>query len=146
MIESIYSNYKTLRHLGIVVRDMDKSLKFYKYLGYEVVADVKEDSKFIDTILGLNNSDLRTVKMTYDDNHMIELLHYINPISEDNLKRVNFVGCSHFALSVSDIESLYKNLLKIGVEFISEPISNGKVKVAFCKDPNDVYLELVEEL
>ena len=104
MIESI-------RHLGIVVRDMDKSLKFYKYLGYEVVVDVKEESKFIDKILGLNDSDLRTVKMTYDDNHMIELLHYINPISEDNLKRVNFVGCSHFALSVSDIESLYKNLL-----------------------------------
>ena len=139
MIESI-------RHLGIVVRDMDKSLKFYKYLGYEVVVDVKEDSKFIDKILGLNDSDLRTVKMTYDDNHMIELLYYTNPISEDNLKRVNFVGCSHFALSVSDVESLYKNLLNIGVEFISEPISNGKVKVAFCKDPNDVYLELVEEL
>ena len=139
MIESI-------RHLGIVVRDMDKSLKFYKYLGYEVVADVKEGSKFIDKILGLNDSDLRTVKMTYDDNHMIELLYYTNPISEDNLKRVNFVGCSHFALSVSDVESLYKNLLNIGVEFISEPISNGKVKVAFCKDPNDVYLELVEEL
>ena len=139
MIESI-------RHLGIVVRDIDKSLEFYKYLGYEVVADVKEDGKFIDKILGLRDSDLRTVKMTYMGRHMIELLHYINPISEDNLKRVNFVGCSHFALSVSDIESLYKNLLKIGVEFISEPISNGKVKVAFCKDPNDVYLELVEEL
>ena len=28
---------ESLRHLGIVVRDMDKSLKFYKYLGYEVV-------------------------------------------------------------------------------------------------------------
>ena len=139
MIESI-------RHLGIVVRDIDKSLEFYKYLGYEVVADVKEDGKFIDKILGLRDSDLRTVKMTYMGRHMIELLHYINPISEDNLKRVNFVGCSHFALSVSDIESLYKNLLNIGVEFISEPISNGKVKVAFCKDPNDVYLELVEEL
>ena len=27
MIESIYSNYKTLRHLGIVVRDMDKSFE-----------------------------------------------------------------------------------------------------------------------
>jgi|TARA_R100000789_G_C2981347_1_gene143560 catechol 2,3-dioxygenase-like lactoylglutathione lyase family enzyme len=137
---------ETLRHLGIVVRDMDKSLKFYKYLGYEVVSDMKEDSKFIDKILGLNDSDLRTVKMIHSDNHMIELLHYTNPVSDDNLKRVNFVGCSHFALSVSNIESLYEDLSKNNVEFISKPISNGKVKVAFCKDPNDVYLELVEEL
>ncbi len=137
---------ETLRHLGIVVRDMDKSLKFYKYLGYEVVSDMKEDSKFIDKILGLNDSDLRTVKMIHSDNHMIELLHYTNPVSDDNLKRVNFVGCSHFALSVSNIESLYEDLSKNNVEFISKPISNGKVKVVFCKDPNDVYLELVEEL
>ena len=44
------------------------------------------------------------------------------------------------------IAMIYENLLNMGVEFISEPVSNGKVKVAFCKDPNDVYLELVEEL
>jgi len=137
---------ESLRHLGIVVRDMNKSLKFYKYLGYEVVSDMKEDSKFIDKILGLNGSDLRTVKMAHSDNHMIELLHYTNPVSDDYLKRVNFVGCSHFALSVSNIESLYEDLSKNNVEFISKPISNGKVKVVFCKDPNDVYLELVEEL
>ena len=137
---------ETLRHLGIVVRDMDKSLKFYKYLGYEVISDMKEDSKFIDKILGLKDSDLRTVKMTCDNNHMIELLDYSNPISDDNSKRVNYVGCSHFTLSVSNIESLYEDLSKNNVEFISKPISNGKVKVAFCKDPNDVYLELVEEL
>ena len=137
---------ETLRHLGIVVRDMDKSLKFYKYLGYEVISDMKEDGKFIDKILGLKDSDLRTVKMTCDNNHMIELLDYSNPISDDNSKRVNYVGCSHFTLSVSNIESLYEDLSKNNVEFISKPISNGKVKVAFCKDPNDVYLELVEEL
>ena len=55
---------KNIRHLGIVVRDMEKSLEFYRYLGYEVIADMKEDSRFIDKILGLNDSDLRTVKMT----------------------------------------------------------------------------------
>ena len=101
---------ESLRHLGIVVRDMDKSLKFYKYLGYEVVSDMKEDSKFIDKILGLKDSDLRTVKMTCGNNHMIELLDYSNPISDDNSKRVNYVGCSHFALSVRHIDSLYENL------------------------------------
>ena len=75
---------KNIRHLGIVVRDMEKSLEFYRYLGYEVIADMKEDSRFIDKILGLNDSDLRTVKMTCGNNHMIELLDYWNPISDDN--------------------------------------------------------------
>ena len=49
-------------------------------------------------------------------------------------------------MTVDDIESVYKRLTEQGVEFINPPESNGKVKVAFCKDPNDVWLELVEEL
>ena len=56
------------------------------------------------------------------------------------------MGCTHFAVTVDDIDELYGDLIMSGVHFIKEPISNGKVKVAFCKDPNDVYIELVEEL
>ena len=43
----------SLRHIGIVVRDINESLDFYQMLGYEVVTDVQEDGKFIDEILGL---------------------------------------------------------------------------------------------
>ena len=75
---------------------------------------------------------------------MVELLYYENPIPDDNFKRVNFVGCTHFAVTVDDIDELYGDLITKGVHFIKEPISNGKVKV--CKDLNDVYIELVEEL
>ena len=53
----------SLRHIGIVVRDIDESLDFYQMLGYEVVADIQEDGKFIDEILGLYNVKLRTIKM-----------------------------------------------------------------------------------
>ena len=135
----------SLRHIGIVVRDIDESLDFYQMLGYEVVADVQEDGKFIDEILGLYNVKLRTIKMK-QNSHMVELLYYENPIPDDNFKRVNFVGCTHFAVTVDDIDQLYGDLIMSGVHFIKEPISNKKVKVAFCKDPNDVYIELVEEL
>ncbi|OUX54480.1 MAG: hypothetical protein CBE47_00610 [Pelagibacteraceae bacterium TMED287] len=135
----------SLRHIGIVVRDIYESENFYQMLGYEVVTDVQEDGRFIDEILGLHNVKLRTIKMK-QNNHMIELLYYENPIPDDNFKRVNFVGCTHFAVTVDDVDKLYENLMMSGVDFIREPISNGKVKVAFCKDPNDVYIELVEEL
>ena len=73
----------SLRHIGIVVRDIDESLDFYQMLGYEVVADVQEDGKFIDEILGLYNVKLRTIKMK-QSNHMVELLYYENPIPDDN--------------------------------------------------------------
>ena len=65
----------SLRHIGIVVRDIDESLDFYQMLGYEVVADVQEDGKFIDEILGLYNVKLRTIKMK-QNSHIVELLYY----------------------------------------------------------------------
>ena len=54
-----YKNYSPTVIPNSQFEDIDKSLEFYKYLGYEVVADVKEDGKFIDKILGLRDSDLK---------------------------------------------------------------------------------------
>ena len=49
-------------------------------------------------------------------------------------------------MTVTDLDYMHNKLTKQGVEFINPPETNDKVKVCFCKDPNDVYLELVEEL
>ena len=43
-----------LRHSGIVVRNLEKTLDFYTHLGFKVVKDVVESGKFIDTIVGFN--------------------------------------------------------------------------------------------
>ena len=135
-----------VRHSGIVVRDLKESLDFYRYLGFRTVNDDVETGEFIDNILGFEKCEVRTVKMICDGKQMIELLEYRNPESPDFTKLINSIGCSHLALTVDNLELLYENLIKKGVDFVNPPCSNEKVKVAFCIDPNDVYLELVEEL
>ena len=135
-----------IRHSGIVVRDIIESYNFYVDLGFMIESDEIEKGKFLDTILGIDDCEIRVMKMSCD-NQMIELLGYQYPKSlDDKFRRINSIGCSHLAMTVDDIESVYKRLTEQGVEFINPPESNGKVKVAFCKDPNDVWLELVEEL
>lgn len=53
-----------LRHTGLVVKDLQASLDFYiKKLGFTVKVLSNEDSAFIDTILGLHDSELTTVKL-----------------------------------------------------------------------------------
>ena len=136
---------KNIRHSGIVVRDIIESYNFYVDLGFMIESDEIEKGKFLDTILGIDGCEIRVIKMSCD-NQMIELLEYKEPKSKDFEKKINSIGCSHLAMTVYDIESVYKKLTEQGVEFINPPESNGKVKVAFCKDPNDVWLELVEEL
>jgi len=138
---------KNIRHSGIVVRDIIESYNFYIDLGFMIESDEIEKGKFLDTILGIDGCEIRVIKMVCD-NQMIELLGYQidSTFGEDFERKVNSTGCSHLAMTVNDLDLTYDKLIKKGVEFINPPESNGKVKVAFCKDPNDVYLELVEEL
>ena len=68
---------KTIRHVGIVVNDMDVMLAFYRdLLKMHIAVDFTEKGDFIDTVIGLDGVDLRMVKLTAEDGSMIELLKY----------------------------------------------------------------------
>ena len=140
---------KTIRHIGIVVSDLDKALCFYKdMLGLKVVKDTNEPSDFIDTILSLKNTSLRTVKMEAHDGNLIELLYFKSHPEKPKKRGITEIGCSHVAFTVENIDELYNKLTKKGVVFNSSPkISpDGYAKVAFCKDPDGTFIELVEVL
>ena len=141
-----------VRHVGITVSDLDKSLAFYRdLLGFHIVKEMDESGKHIDNFSGLQDIDVRTVKMSANDGSMIELLYYRSHIetNEENLiKNITKVGCSHFALTVRDLPSLYSKMLKEKVAVICEPqySPDGNVRLTFCRDPDGTLIELVEEL
>lgn len=142
---------KTVRHFGIVVTDIEKSLHFYKdLLGLKIKRDMLEQGKFVDDILGLKNVKVRTIKMLADEgNTLVELLWYQSHKGKQiKNKKIFGIGPSHLALTVDNLENLYQKLKLEGVKFNCPPqISpDGKAKVAFCYDPDGVPLELVEEL
>lgn len=142
---------KSVRHFGIVVNDIEKSLHFYRdLLGLQIQRDMIEEGEFIDTILGLQNVKVRTVKMGGENgNTLVELLQYE---SHAGKKRENYeifdLGVSHIAFTVEDVNEEYKRLKERGIAFTYEPqISpDNKAKVTFCFDPDGVPIELVEEL
>ena len=139
---------KSFRHFGIVVEDFDKSLFFYRdLLGFEPVVTANEDSDFIDKILGLDSSELKTCKLRGRDGNMVELLDF----GKDRLIQkncINSTGPTHLAFTVDNVEKTYQNLQAKGVSFISPPqfSPDGYAKVAFCQAPEGTYIELVEVL
>lgn len=141
---------KAIRHFGIVVSDIEKSLKFYRdLLGFQIKIDALEEGPFIDTILGFNHAKVRTVKMATDDGNLIELLWYQSPKGKKmENKEIFDIGASHPAFTIENLDNEYQRLKKNGVQFIAPPqISpDKKAKVAFCYDPDGVPIELVEEL
>jgi len=140
---------KEIRHIGVVVSNLDRAIHFYRdLLGFKVIREMNEEGNYIDTILSLKNVIVRTVKMKADDGNIIELLYFkLCPKRLRNKNLVN-VGYSHFALTVDNIDEEYERLKRNGVIFNSPPeISpDGYAKVAFCKDPDGAFIELVEVL
>jgi len=138
-----------IRHVGIVVNDLDESLYFWKkFFLFEIVVDQIEPAPYINQLLDLQFENLRTVKIKGKGNTVIELLKFDNLVV-DNIWRgkLNSVGLTHIAITVDNIEELFKGLKKAGFSPLSEILisPNKKVKVVFFKGPENLMLELVED-
>jgi catechol 2,3-dioxygenase-like lactoylglutathione lyase family enzyme len=139
---------KAIRHIGIVVSDIDKALHFYRdLLGLTIEKDMLEQGPYIDRILNLHDVSVRTVKMAADDGNLVELLHFKSHSTvTDKIKEINVVGCSHVAFTVENLDEVYQRLLNEDIIFNSPPqySPDDYAKVAFCKDPDGTLIELVE--
>ncbi len=140
---------KQIRHTGIVVSSLEDSLVFYRdLLGLSIHKDNTEKGSYIDKVLGLSGVEVRTVKLKSGDGNLIELLQYNSPKSQKATRKINDIGYSHIAFSVDDIEKSYAELKSNGVVFNGAPCvsPDAYAKVAFCRDPDGNFIELVEQL
>ena len=137
-----------IRHTGIVVTDMQKSIDFYESLGFEIKKDMIESGPYIDSLLSIDGGEVNTVKMSLRDGGMVELLHFKNHQEDPIPGNLTNIGCTHFAMTVDNLEKTYNDLVLLGVEFVSEPqfSPDGFARVVFCKDPDGTFIELVEEM
>lgn len=139
-----------IRHTGIVVTDLARAKDFYcDLLGFKVWKEQDEQGDFIDNFSALKEVLVTTCKMVLENGDMIELLQYkSHPKVADMSREITQIGCSHIALTVPNLDQVYKNLTTEGVVFNSPPqlSPDGKAKVTFCKDPDGSLVELVEEL
>lgn len=139
-----------LRHIGIVVRDLEKSKKFYETVfKLTAVKQIVEEGEFIEKLVGIENASIHWVKLSAKDGTIIELLEYKNnPFTQIDNYPANRLGCSHIAVSVEDIEATYQKLLLFGCKTNSKPLfsPDGKVKVMYAHDLDGTIIEVVQEL
>ena len=141
---------KAVRHTGVVVRDLEKSTEFYCALGFVEDNQAIEEGDFIDTVVGMQNVKLEWVKLKAPDGYLLELLQYHSHPEQKEIakQRSNQLGCSHLAFSVDDIDTVCKEIKKIGGSVVSPPAltNDKKVKVVYCHDNEGNLMEIVEEL
>jgi catechol 2,3-dioxygenase-like lactoylglutathione lyase family enzyme len=139
-----------VRHTGIVVQDIEGAIDFWVgLLGFSVKVDQNEKGPFIDNLLGSENVEVRTVKLS-DGISMIELLHFQSS-SKDFQTPVYSPfnsGITHIALTVPDILGLLARLKEFGYRPICEPqiSADGNVFVVYIPTFEGILLEIVQPI
>jgi glyoxylase I family protein len=146
---------KSLFHVNVNCSNFERSLTFYKMLGFKVVLDIPAvGSSTSDTGrgLGLPNSVARAAIMTLsDDPHAtrLDLIEWTTP--RDDAKpyaQLNHLGIARIALFTKGLRDEYQRLKGEGVSFISEPVTirtgAGEALFACFHDPDGTILELIE--
>ena len=140
---------KNFRHSGIVTKDLNQSLFFYnKLLKLEIIKVTEEDTITMTNLLSIQNCKLKTIKLGLKNKIFLELLHFDKIYQTSRNIKLNSLGLTHISLTVKNLEQLYKKLKFNKINFLSKPkiSSDGKVKLVFCKSPENIFIELVEIL
>ena len=142
----------SIRHVGFVVTNLEESLKFYSgILELEIYRRYTENGPFIDSLTGMKGVSLEWVKLIIPNGGLIELLQYhSHPMSDQETSNFesNRLGCSHVALTVSNLALLQTRLTNAWYKCKSEPLNSpeGKAKILYCHDPDGAIIELIEDL
>jgi catechol 2,3-dioxygenase-like lactoylglutathione lyase family enzyme len=139
--------------VGITVKDMDRSLKFYtEVLGFKKVSDHEYKGDSFEKLEGVFGLNIRVARLQLGD-EFIELTDYLTTggrsIPED--AKSNDLFFQHIAIVVSDMDKAFQQVKKYNVEFVSTapqtlpksiPAAEG-IKAFYFHDPDDHNLELI---
>ena len=144
---------KAVHHVGLVVRDLDRSIYFYHdLLGLPFANEPTEwfEGPELEKGVGVPGAKLRPTSLWVGEHSTMELIEYANT-PEDNESAVvnNHLGAAHVCFKVDDIVAKKAELESKGVEFYSDVnvVDEGPLagwRWCYFSDPDGLALELVE--
>lgn len=120
-------------YTGIRVKNLGESIKFYREaLGFKIVFRAK-----------MMAHEGTFVQMRTPTGKQILELNYYPETSKFYEDYVNGSELDHLGLYVSNVREQYRRLIGLGCEPAVEPFEQGSWVLAFVKDPNGIWLELI---
>jgi catechol 2,3-dioxygenase-like lactoylglutathione lyase family enzyme len=139
-------------HFSFTVGNIDDALHFFRdLLGLEATPIAEVDDEDVRRIVGMPTARLRTSLVNIPDGNKIELIEYVQPKGERISLATCNAGVAHIAFVVDDLEKMYHDLSREGVEFVNAPVrapgndGKGMWDVCYFRGPDGITFELIEK-
>lgn len=120
-----------INHVGLRVRDLEISRKFYEQLGFKFIAGPvgPEPAAIVEHPSGINiNFILNASDDAPKDNILMK-------------QNIKYPGYTHIALEITDADVVSKKIEDLGIT-ITERVEINGAKFFFIRDPDDNVIEL----
>jgi catechol 2,3-dioxygenase-like lactoylglutathione lyase family enzyme len=144
---------KRLFHLAINSTDLDRSVAFYKRLGFQELQDRTVSNPQLKTAFAVPCEQCRFVHLRLgdsDDATLLDIVEWGPPGTADGVTTPvqNAHGLTRFAVLADDTDAVYEQLKSDGAEFVTEPTTvmtpEGGWRVCLVKDPDGIVVQVTE--
>ncbi len=136
-------------HVGICVRDLERSVRFYRGgLGFEEAGRLEISGEPTATLLEIPDAELHAVYLERDSLR-IELLHYPRPgaVGSPEPRPMNQLGLTHLAVRVESLDDAIAKLIPLGAKVLEQTrVRNDEfdADLVYVTDPDGTRIECVE--
>ena len=137
-------------HIGLVVEDLDETVRFLTLLGFECGRPSVFDGAWIDRIIGLDDAQVEVVMArTPDGSDVFEVVRFVSPVAgtDEPAPPTNRPGLRHVAFKVDDVRTLVDRVREAGWGTVGEIVNyEDMFLLCYVRGPEALIVELAERL
>jgi catechol 2,3-dioxygenase-like lactoylglutathione lyase family enzyme len=143
-------NVKRMDNVGIVVRDIDAAIAFFKELGLTLEGRMPIEGDWAGRVTGLRGQRVEIAMMRTPDGHSrIELSRFDVPdiASDHRTAPVNSLGYLRVMFTVVDIDDTLARLIPLGATLVDELVNYENIyRLCYIRGPEGILIGLAQEL
>jgi catechol 2,3-dioxygenase-like lactoylglutathione lyase family enzyme len=137
-------------HVGLVVEDLDETVRFLALLGFDCDEPAVYSGEWIERIIGLENVRVEVVMARApggDDIFEVVRFHSPSTGAQEPAPAANRPGLRHVAFTVDDVRDVVDRVRDAGWETIGEIVDYENIYLlCYVRGPEGLIVELAERL
>jgi catechol 2,3-dioxygenase-like lactoylglutathione lyase family enzyme len=139
-----------LVHIGLVVEDLDETVRFLSLLGFHCGNPAVFGGEWIDRIIDLENATVEVVMARAPDgSDIFEVVRFRSPSAgaQEPAPAANRPGLRHVAFTVDDVRGVVDRVREAGWDTVGEIVDyESAFLLCYVRGPEGLIVELAERL